>query len=83
MWWKLTGLGLLTAALIYAVFFMSITTTTIKLDMPSGTTAAAAQHIDDIALIVSWTVATLFVVAVFAIPIWIAVRIWRNRRGAS
>lgn len=82
MLWKLSGVGLLTAALIYAVFFMPVATTTIKLDMPSGTTAVTAQHVNDIALMVSWTVAALFVVAVFAIPIWLAWRILRGRRRA-
>ena len=84
MWWKLSGIGLLTAALIYIVFFMPVTTTTtVKLDMPSGTTAATAQHANDIVLIVSWTVTTLFVVAVFAIPIWLAWWILRSRRNSK
>jgi hypothetical protein len=50
--------------------------------MPSGTTAVTAQHVNDIALMVSWTVAALVVVAVFAIPIWLAWRILRGRRRA-
>ncbi|MGH6846358.1 MAG: hypothetical protein ACREC0_02640 [Methylocella sp.] len=83
MWWKLSGVGLLTAALIYAVFFMPITTTAVKLDMPSGTSAATAQHINAIALIAGWTVVALFVVAVFAISIWLAWRILRGRRSSE
>lgn len=82
MLWKLSGVGLLSAALVYVIFFMPITTTAIKLDMPSGMAAASAQHINEIALIAGWAVAALFVVAVFAIPIWIARRIWRSRRSS-
>jgi len=82
MWWKLCGVGLLTAALIYAVFFMPITTTAIKLDMPSGTAATSAQHVNDIALVVSWSVAALVILAVFSVPIWIARRILRSRRSS-
>jgi hypothetical protein len=82
MWWKLSGVGVLTAALIYAVFFMPITTTAIKLDMPPGTAAASAQHINGIALTAGWAIAALVVVAVFLIPIWIVRRIWRNRRSS-
>ena len=82
MWWKLSGVGLLTAAVIYAIFFMPITTTAIKLDMPSGTAAASAQHINEIALAAGWAVAALAILAIFSIPIWIAWRIWRSRRSS-
>lgn len=82
MWWKLAGIWLVTA-LIGLVLLLPVDTHTVKLDMPAGTSAAAAEHAALVITTVAGLIAALIGLGILAIPVWISWRIVRSYRKPS
>jgi hypothetical protein len=82
MWWKLTGLALIEAALI-ALLFMPIQTHAVKLDMPANApvASAATYALDAVAIIIPLLALLLFI-AILGTPLWLAWRIVKKHRAS-
>lgn len=82
MWWKLTGLAFIEAALI-AVFFWPVKTQVVKIDVPSaGPTRTLHFTLDAFAVGVTFAGYAL-AIAVISIPIWMAYRVIQAARRST
>jgi hypothetical protein len=79
MWWKLTGLGAIEAALI-VVLFWPIKTHAVKIDIPdTGPTHTLQLTLGAVSLAAS-VAAYAIAIAAILIPIWIAYRVIAKRK---
>jgi hypothetical protein len=83
MWWKLTGLGLIEAALI-VVLFSPVKTHVVRLDMPPGADSHALETFSTYVMPMLAVGTFALVAAILALPIWLAYRVMRAAaRGKS
>jgi hypothetical protein len=78
MWWKLTGLALIEAALI-AVLLWPIKTHAVKLDMPAPGSAHNLPLVLDVAALGALLAIPAITIVALCLPIWMAYRVIAKR----
>ena len=80
MWWKLAGLGLIECALV-GLLFVPIPAPAVVIEVDRATGIAAP--LIDWPMVLANLTSTAFILAVSALPMWMAYRVIRGRRSPS